>query len=204
MIEESLFNNPFPNEDGVSHLQTPLFNQEMQKRQIRGFNKGVTGIITWQKDYVTKDYSFESPIKSDDYLQCTIIKESSVTKWELSEPALKDFNEIITEKIKEILKTNSLVESISIKMLKETLPELGDDLSIYVTLSKKVNIDDMADLWKKTSSKSVEIIKNVTKSQEEFNYILNMITITFRRSVRRVNMSVHPTRHKVFDFSETL
>ncbi len=118
--------------------------------------------------------------KKDEYMQISVTKEPEVVKWLIQDQQLESFSSTVIEEIKPIFQNSSSVEAYSIELKKEELPGL-EDLTMYINLSKKVTYEEMMDLWKQISLKSIEIIKNIARNHHEVDDLLEKTTITLRR-----------------------
>jgi hypothetical protein len=116
----------------------------------------------------------------DDYMQSTIKKDIAVKEWLLKDQKLNAFSSNVIREVDSIFRSTSSVEAYSIELVKEDIPGLEDDLTMYIKISKKVTKAELMDLWKRISAKSVETIRKITNNQNEFEEMLEKTTITLR------------------------
>jgi hypothetical protein len=153
--------------------RTPQLNINHSLRFENDYMRN-TKVIGSQTDFLRKE-------KRDDYMQSTIKKDIAVKEWLLEDRRLNTFSSNVIEEIKSIFQSTTSVEAYSIELVKEELPGLPEDLTMYINLSKKVSKEEMMDLWKRISARSVETIRNLSNNQDEFEELLEKTTITLRR-----------------------
>lgn len=118
--------------------------------------------------------------RKDDYMQISVKKDPEVVKWLVEDQQLESFSTNVIDEVKPIFQSTSSVDAYSIELKKEELPGI-DDFTMYINLSKKVSREEMMDLWKQISVKSIEIIEKIAKNRHEVTELLERTTITLRR-----------------------
>lgn len=162
-------------------LESPTYISEMIP-QVQTIHSVIPG-STYEDHMGLKIHKIASSKigKRDDYMQLTIKKDMATKEWLLKDKKLNAFSSDVIEEVKSIFQDTSSVEACSIELVKEELPGLPDDLTMYISLSKKVSREEMMELWKRISAKSVEIIRKLAINQNEFEEILDKTTITLQR-----------------------
>jgi hypothetical protein len=94
---------------------------------------------------------------------------------------LDEYSSDILHEINSVF-NNALKEDYSIELKKDELDDADDNLIIYVCLpEEKVSLDEMMNLWKRISVKSVDVVKEITKNSHEFKDMLERTNITLKR-----------------------
>lgn len=128
-----------------------------------------------------KSENIDDKMINNDFIQKTIKKNIEAKELLLRDTLLNNYSLGILDEIKSVFNSTSSVESYSIELTKDKFDDTDDNLIIYVYLSKKVSFNEMMDLWKRISVKSVNVVKEITKSSREFQDVLERTTVTLKR-----------------------
>jgi hypothetical protein len=118
--------------------------------------------------------------RKEEYMQISVKKDPEVVRWLVEDQQLESFSANVIKEVKPIFQNTSSVDAYSIELKKEELSGM-DDFTMYINLSKKVSLEEMMDLWKQISVKSIEIIDKIAKNRHEVMDLLEKTTITLRR-----------------------
>jgi len=165
----------------LPYIEVPTCIVERTLQPTIGHSLMFRNVYEMPNEDIGAHINFLRKEKRGDYVQSTIRKDIAVKEWLLEDKKLNAFSFNVIEEIKSIFQRTASVDAYTIELVKEELPGLPDDLTMYINLSNKVSREELMELWKRISAKSVETIRKLSNNQNEFEELLEKTTITLQR-----------------------